>query len=201
MSLLSNSSMHNSTTAYAQDILSHAKQLIKQLDDAWFSYDRAWLVSSLTSLTHAHKNSHEEQTVQQLEKILATLETLEHAYHDQFEHHLHDTHTQEIQSLLWWFQQKVSALWWASYGKRINDFMKKRYTFFSWFEICLFWILLLFAGAMIIGTATYLLRYVLIFFVLCTLGVLLLKRLWTWGWRIAVALICVFILFCRTLGY
>ena len=80
--ILSSLVMHASTTEFSKNTLAHAKELIKELDDAKFAYDRAGLLALLGSFTHAHKQAHEEQTVAHLDEITATLETLEHAYHD-----------------------------------------------------------------------------------------------------------------------
>jgi hypothetical protein len=74
--------MHASTTEFSKNTLSHAKELIKELDEAKFAYDRTGLLALLASFTHAHKQKHEEQTVAHLDEITIRLEKLEHAYHD-----------------------------------------------------------------------------------------------------------------------
>lgn len=72
--------MEVKTTEFAKEMLAFAKKLLKELDAAWFLYDRERIVTLLSALATAHKNSEVEATVQYLEQILRTLETVEDAY-------------------------------------------------------------------------------------------------------------------------
>lgn len=92
--------MHEATTQLAKETLHHAKELIKELDQARFPYDRARFVSLLGEFTHAHKNAHEGSTVVHLDTIISQLEELEHTYHDRVVDKTHEDHAEEMKNIL-----------------------------------------------------------------------------------------------------
>ncbi len=186
--------MHISTTDLAKETLAHAKELIKELDEAKYSYDRQGLVTLLASFTEAYKNRQEWVTVAHLEEIIAQLERIDHTYHERLLEQQNKGNDQEMNVLLSDFKQETfaqpSTSWFHTYISS-KSFFARIYDGLSWIESVLLWIVLLFGVLLLFVGVEHYLWYVLIMFSLCSLAVLLVRWSWTlWGRVVVLALLC-----------
>jgi len=186
--------MHSSTTDLSKETLSHAKELIKEWDEAAYPYDRQWLVSLLTSFTQAYKNTHEGVTVDHIEKIINKLEDTEHTYHDWLLNKSRLVHTEETKDLLWWFKEltfsQKEPSWFEKHiwGKSLGQWL---YTFLSWIEINMIRMILLLMWSLVLFNLPHQSWYIVIAWALSLLILLLLRWSFTLGWRVVVlAVLC-----------
>lgn len=184
--------MHASITDLSKTTLDHAKQLIKELDASWYSYDRSAVVEMLGMLTSAHKQSHEESTVAYLDASIRKLEELEHGYHDWLLQQDEGVNISETKEFLAWFKEIALS------PSASSGFFKKVfwawgvYWVVSWVELAFFWAIMLLSWWMVLGGGGWQqLWYALIVCTLITCWTLFLKWMTTLWWRVIVlALIC-----------
>ena len=97
--------MHTAITDLAADTLSHAKQLIKEMDASWFSYNREEMIVLLYTLKEMHAAKHEQKTIDHVHLLISSLEQIEYAYHERIYIQSSHTLTSNIQDLLDLFHQ------------------------------------------------------------------------------------------------
>jgi hypothetical protein len=177
--------MHASTTELSHTTLAHAKELIKELDEAQFSYDRAALLTLLASFTHAHKHADESSTVEHLQEILTRLEDIEQSYHERIYTRDHTDSMTNYKEVLGTFQSTtLAAPAWAGLFSWVAQYMR---AILSWLEVSMLWIILLVAGSMLLLWGPHSIWYALIVLSFFGCAVLFLKWMCTLGWRIVVA--------------